>query len=94
MGRGRGRAGPYAAPRVTPAERAERARLTTLEADPRVRDAALIADLFGLDPVLVLAEPDPLKRLVRLAAHNAVTAERVRAARRQRPTATSAPPGE
>ena len=46
-----------------------------LEADPRVRTAALIAATFGIDPVIVAAERDTLRRLFRLAAHNVVVAD-------------------
>lgn len=50
-------------------------RLDTLEADARIRSAALVGETFGLDPVLLLAETDELKVLVRLAAHNVVQNE-------------------
>lgn len=35
---------------------------------PQLRDAAAVADLFKLDPVDVLDEPDPRRRAIRLAA--------------------------
>lgn len=41
----------------------------------------------GLDPVAVLAEVDPLKADVRIAAHNVVVAEQNKAAQRRRPPA-------
>ncbi len=47
-------------------------RLGRIQADRRVQNAALIGSTFGMDPVAVLEEPDELKRLVRLAAHNHV----------------------
>lgn len=50
-----------------------------LEGDGRIRAAALIADTFKLDPLTVLEEPDLLRRLVRLAAHNVVQTEAKRA---------------
>lgn len=52
----------------------------TLEADPRLRTAAIIASTFHLDPVDVLGESDRVKRLVRLAAHNVIQRELNRAA--------------
>lgn len=59
--------------------------LARLEADVRVRNAALIAHTFpGLDPAAILDERDPLKRLLRLAAHNVVQDEAERARRRQK----------
>lgn len=78
MGRRGGPRGPYAlgdgedTGRVSHAATAVRAQLTRLEGDGRVRSAAIIADRFGLDPVTVLAERDPFKRLLRLAANNVV----------------------
>jgi hypothetical protein len=56
----------------SPAARRARELLATITADRRVRNAALIASTFGLDPVAVMSERDPLKRYVRLAAHNYV----------------------
>lgn len=53
--------------------------LAKLEKDPRVRDAGAVAYLFGIDPVLILEERSALRRLLRLAAHNAVQDERNRA---------------
>lgn len=44
-----------------------------------MRDAGAVAYLFGIDPVLVLEERSPLRRLLRLAAHNAVQDERQKA---------------
>lgn len=78
MGRRGGHRGPYRVgdddedePRVVTARaRVIDAQLARLAADGRVRAAALIADTFKLDPVAVLAERDPLKVLIRLAAHN------------------------
>ena len=81
MGRGGLRSGPYEldegeyVPLVVyrANTRAERVRLF-LEADPRVRAAALVGDTFNLDPVALLEEPDQLRRQVRVAAHNIVQA--------------------
>lgn len=50
-----------------------------LEGDSRIRAAALIAETFKLDPVAVLDEPDVLRRLIRVAAHNVVQTEIKRA---------------
>ncbi len=66
---------------MTPAVAAQRALLARLVADPRVRAAAVIGDTFGIDPVAVLEERDPFKRLVRLAANNLLNAERERASK-------------
>lgn len=49
---------------------------------PLVRAAALVANTFNLDPVLVLAETDALRRDVRLAAHNVVQSEVKKASKR------------
>lgn len=46
-----------------------------------VRAAALQAETFSMDPVAVLTERDPLKRDVRLAAHNLIQTEIARAHR-------------
>lgn len=46
-----------------------------LEADGRVRTAALVGHTFHLDPVVLLEERRPLARLVRIAAHNIVIRE-------------------
>ena len=72
--RGRGH-GPYAwgddqliAPRGPAHALAER-----LASDGRVITAARVAHTFpGLDPVAVLDETDPLKRLLRVVAHNVI----------------------
>lgn len=56
-----------------------------LTADVRVHNAALIAHTFRLDPVLLLEERDPLKRLLRLVAHNIVQQEASKAARGSQP---------
>lgn len=50
-------------------------RLRTLEQHPRVRAVAAVARTFRLDPVAVAEEADPLRRLLRIAAHNIVQAE-------------------
>lgn len=39
---------------------------------PLLRQAAAVAFTFHLDPVLVLDEPDKLRKAARIAAHNAV----------------------
>ena len=91
MGRRGGPRGPYrvagedddADDHISPRATAEGQRLTTLEADTRVRAAALIGDTFGLDPIAVLAERDPLRRLIRIAAHNIVQNEHQRAQQRK-----------
>lgn len=62
-GHRRGR-GPYAL-----RSRLARDRLTYLEKDPRLRQAARIGRAFRLDPVAVLAEVDHLKADVRVAAY-------------------------
>lgn len=36
--------------------------------DRRVQDAAVIGQVLGMDPLVVLAEPDPVRRVVRTAA--------------------------
>lgn len=64
---------------ITAAGAAAKARLARLEADVRVRAAAMVAELFALDPAAVLAERDPLKVDVRIAAHNVVQDERRKA---------------
>lgn len=56
-----------------------------LEADNRVRSAALVGQTFGLDPVMLLKEPDEFRVLVRLAAHNIVQSETTKANRRNNP---------
>ncbi|MEG1971246.1 MAG: hypothetical protein RR101_14135 [Burkholderiaceae bacterium] len=58
-------------------------RLARLAKDPRVQAAALIGHLFKVDPVIVLDEKDPLKVLVRIAAHNFVQNERNKANKRK-----------
>lgn len=71
---------------ITVAGVAAKARLARLEADARVRAAAIVAHTFpGLDPVAVLAEVDPLKRDLRIAAHNVVVDEENKAQRRAQP---------
>lgn len=67
---------------VTARSAAVDARIKRLEADGRVRTAALVASTFNLDPVAVLDEPDVLKRLVRLAAHNVIQTETEKANKR------------
>ena len=52
--------------------------------DGRLRSAALVGDKFGLDPVVVLEEPDSFKVLVRIAALNYLQNEAEKAARRGR----------
>lgn len=92
MGRRGRRRGPYRVgddedgePRVVTARsRAIDAQLARLEADGRVRAAALVADTFKLDPVTVLAEPDLLNRLLRLAAHNVIQTETEKAHKRNK----------
>lgn len=88
MGRGGLRRGPYGVddegeslPLVVyrARSRADRVR-ARLEQHPSVRAAALVASTFKLDPVeQFLAEPDPFKRAIRVAAHNIVMAEERRA---------------
>lgn len=53
-----------------------------MQAHPKVRDAAAVADRFNLDPVAVYAEPDPLKAHLRLAALNLLQDEEQAAHRR------------
>lgn len=77
MGR-RGRRGPYRIADdedgepsiITARSRVIDAQLATLEADGRVRAAAIVGDTFKIDPVALLAERDPLKVLIRIAANN------------------------
>lgn len=66
---------------ITVAGAAAKARLARLEADVRVRAAAIVAATFHLDPAAVLDELDPLKADVRIAAHNVVQTAREQAAR-------------
>ena len=68
---------------ITVAGAYAKARLARLEADVRVRAAAIVAATFRLDPVLVLAEVDPLKADVRIAAHNIVQDEERKARARK-----------
>lgn len=83
MGRGPLRRGPYgvgddedgAPAPITVRQARHDTMRQRLEADPRVRAAALIAHTFGIDPVTVAAERDTLRRLFRLAAHNIVVAD-------------------
>lgn len=82
MGRRRGRRRPHVGdededgPRPLTAQgRAAVERLAKLEADPRVRAAALVAYTFHLDPAVVIGEEDQLKASVRIAAHNVVQSE-------------------
>lgn len=90
MGRRRHRGGPYRVgddedgePGVITAHAAAiGARLARLERDYRIRTVALVADTFKLDPVALLEEPDELKRLIRLAAHNVVQTETEKAQKR------------
>lgn len=88
MGRRGRHAGPYRVGeededgRVTAAQAAANARLTRLEADPRLVAAARVAATFHLDPVAVLAETDPLRRDLRIAAHNRVQTEAAKANKR------------
>lgn len=92
MGRRGGRGGPYRvagddddedpAGTITARGRALDDLIRRLEGDYRIRNAALVAETFGLDPVLLLEEVDPFKALVRLAAHNAVQNEHEKAAKR------------
>lgn len=56
-------------------QRRDDRRRQYLEASGRVRAAALVASTFHLDPVEVLAERDPLRRLIRIAAHNVIQTE-------------------
>lgn len=49
-----------------------------------MRAAAVVADTFALDPVAVLEERDPFKRLIRIAAHNIVQTETRKAQERAR----------
>lgn len=44
-------------------------------------DAARVADLFGLDPVAILEDPDPFRWQVRVAAATVVHNDRVAANR-------------
>lgn len=67
---------------VSAAGRALEEQRRRLEGDGRVKVAALIGSEFGLDPVTLLQETDPLKRLVRLAAYNVVQHEANAAAKR------------
>ena len=69
---------------ITVAGAATKARLARLEADVRVRAAAMVAELFGLDPIAVLDEADPLKADVRIAAYNVVQDEQRKAHARSR----------
>lgn len=55
-----------------------------LEGDYRIRNAALVAHTFQLDPAELADERDALKRLVRLAAHNIVQHEREKAEKRSK----------
>lgn len=87
MGRRRRRGGPYGlgdddGGRLSPQAVAYRAQLAALEADPRLRGAARVAATFHLDPVLLLSEPDPFRRLERIAAHNVVMADEAKANRK------------
>ena len=91
MGRRSRRAGPYRVaddeedePRVTARSKAIDAQLARLMGDGRLRSAALVGDKFGLDPVVVLEEPDSFKVLVRIAALNYLQNEAEKAARRGR----------
>ena len=91
MGRRGRRRGPYRVgdededePRVVTARsRALDAQLARLAADGRVRAAALIGSTFNLDPVAILEERDPVKVLVRLAAHNYLQNEAEKAHRKR-----------
>lgn len=69
---------------VTARSKAVDAQLARLMGDSRIRAAALIGDTFKLDPVLILDERDPLKVLVRLAAHNYLQNEAEKAQRKAR----------
>lgn len=60
-------------------------RQQALEASPRMRAAAIVAATFSLDPLTVLEESDPFRRLIRIAAHNIVQTEERKAQQRARP---------
>lgn len=60
------------------------ARVDELAARGDVHDAGLIGAEFGIDPIEVLAERDPARRAIRLAAFQAVQTERAKAAQRKR----------
>lgn len=47
-----------------------------------MRAASVVAATFQLDPVAVLEEADPFKRLIRIAAHNIVQTEERKAQER------------
>jgi hypothetical protein len=57
--------------------RAERVR-SQLEGSPRIRSAALVASSWNMDIVDVLAETDPLRRIIRVAGHNVLVREQSR----------------
>lgn len=64
---------------VTARSRAVDAQLTRLTGDVRVKAAALVGASFGIDPVVLLDERDPLRTLIRIAAHNHLQNEKKRA---------------
>lgn len=85
MGRRGRRHGPYRVAddeedelRVTARSKALDAELARLMGDGRLRAAALVGETFGLDPAELLAERDPFKVKVRVAAHNYLQNERKR----------------
>lgn len=90
MGRRGTQGGPYGVgDEDEAAQRPRDPRLVWLEGRPQLRDAAVVSETFGLDPVVVLGELDPFNVLVRLAAHNVVLdeqrkAEKKRAAARRK----------
>lgn len=59
-------------------------RLDRLEADGRVGEAAFVAYTFHIDPAVIVAESDPVVRLVRLAAARLVNNELKRRAERSK----------
>lgn len=61
-----------------------------LTEDPRVRNAAHVAHIFGIDPITVLAEPDRYRRLLRLAAAQIINDEERKAAKREDARAAAA----
>ena len=40
-----------------------------------MKAAARLGSTFGLDPVALMADPDPLHRAIRIAAHNIIVTD-------------------